>query len=162
MSSQDRKKGIPMKRVLDTKKIFVFGSNLRGMHGAGAARDAMDYYGAAWGVGEGPQGQSYAIPTKDEWLRPAPLDEIKMHVNDFLDYARDHGDEEFFVTKIGCGFAGYSEDQIAPMFAFAPSNCELPDGWRPAYYRESSMTRFVLQSLAILLVAAVSLWWLFR
>lgn len=125
------KGGDPMEtpRVLDSKKVFVFGSNLRGIHGAGAAKDAVTHYGAQQGVGVGRTGQSYAIPTKDRNFSPMPLYAISAHVFAFTTYAREHASEEFFVTRIGCGFAGYTDEQIAPMFVNAPLNCELPQGW---------------------------------
>jgi hypothetical protein len=110
--------------------IFVFGSNLAGRHGKGAALTALRTYGAVYGQGVGPQGQSYAIPTKDENLRSLPLLTIDRYVYKFLQYARDHPDEKFLVTRIGCGYAGYTDRQIAPMFALAPDNCILPDDWR--------------------------------
>jgi hypothetical protein len=72
-----------------------------------------------------------AIPTKDERLVTLPLERIAPYVRTFLDYAQAHPELEFMVTRIGCGLAGYSDDQIAPMFADAPNNCQLPMGWRP-------------------------------
>ena len=111
-------------------KIFVFGSNYAGIHGAGAAKEALDKYGARWGWGEGLQGNSYAIPTKNGKLQSLDLDTIAGHVELFLATAASRPNLEFFVTKIGCGLAGYSEDDIAPMFKNAPPNCELPHGWR--------------------------------
>ncbi len=111
-------------------RIFVFGSNLGGVHGAGAARTALVHYGAEWGQGRGLQGNSYAIPTKDEKLNTLPLDQIKVHVEYFLDFAYDHPELYFFVTRIGCGLAGYKDEEIAPLFNGATLNCELPEGWR--------------------------------
>lgn len=110
--------------------VFVFGSNLAGRHGRGAALHARRYHGAIYGQGEGRQGNSYAIPTKDELLVPLPLAAIEKHVCAFVEYAFRHPKETFQVTKIGCGLAGYRESQIAPMFAYAPANCILPEGWR--------------------------------
>mgnify|MGYP000948399194 CR=1 FL=1 len=110
--------------------IFVFGSNLAGRHGKGAAKEAREKHGAIYGQGVGRQGSSYAVPTKDANLRSLPLHVIQGHVWDFLAYAREHPDLRFFVTKIGCGLAGYQEADIAPFFAGAPDNCELPDGWK--------------------------------
>lgn len=113
-------------------KIFVFGSNLAGRHGAGAALDARRYHGAVYGCGEGLQGNAYAIPTKDRELKPRSLEEIKASVETFLTFARDVEEigMQFQVTRIGCGLAGFSDAQIAPMFEDAPMNCELPIGWR--------------------------------
>lgn len=109
--------------------IFVFGSNLAGRHGKGAALHARQNHGAIYGRGVGPQGNSYAIPTKDSRLRTLPLDEIRGYVGDFLEYASRWCDYQFRVTAIGTGLAGYSHEQIAPMFRGAPSNCILPDEW---------------------------------
>jgi hypothetical protein len=106
--------------------IFVFGSNLAGRHGKGAALYAKTYCGAKYGQGKGIQGNSYAIPTKDENLRTLPLDHIAVYVEEFLKYATDHPDLTFFVTPIGCGLAGYSPEQIAPFFKTVPENVDLP------------------------------------
>jgi hypothetical protein len=111
------------------RTIFVFGSNLAGRHGKGAALYARQHHGAVYGQGEGLQGDSYAIPTKDAHLRTLPLVEIAARVETFLTFARQFN-ATFVVTRIGCGLAGYTDAQIAPMFASAPSNCILPDGWR--------------------------------
>jgi hypothetical protein len=112
-----------------TPSIFVFGSNLAGRHGKGAALCARQDHGAVYGVGAGRTGNAYAIPTKDYALATLPLESICRHVGYFLSYAEEHPELHFQVTKIGCGLAGYSEEQIRPMFAAAPSNCHLPNGW---------------------------------
>lgn len=109
--------------------IFVFGSNLAGRHGKGAALHAKLYKGAIYGQGIGMQGSSYAIPTKDQKLKTLALEHIAFYVKDFLDFAKKHPEMSFEVTKIGCGLAGYKEEQIAPMFKGAPNNCKLPEGW---------------------------------
>ncbi len=106
-------------------EIFVFGSNLQGTHGGGAAKDALDKYGAIWGQGEGRQGNSYALPTKRNTSESLTLDEVKGHVAKFISYATDHPDEKFFVTAVGCGLAGFAVDDIAPMFEGTPDNCRL-------------------------------------
>lgn len=111
-------------------KIFVFGSNLAGIHGAGAAAFAAQHHGAIYGCGEGRQGDSYGIPTKDHRIQTLPLEAIGVHVRRFIRYAYDNKDLTFQVTRIGCGLAGYVDSQIAPLFKGAPDNCELPDGWR--------------------------------
>lgn len=113
------------KDFIERKLIFVFGSNLAGRHGLGAARRAHEKYGAMMGIGVGPVGDSYAIPTKDAQLNVLPLETIKKYVNIFLEYARLNPQLDFYVTKIGCGLAGYSEEEIAPLFSQAPINCEL-------------------------------------
>lgn len=110
--------------------IFVFGSNLAGRHGKGAALAARLNHGAIYGQGIGRQGDSYAIPTKDAKLGTLELDRIKPYVEEFLGYAAEHPELDFEVTRIGCGLAGYTDSQISPMFANAPTNCHLPDGWR--------------------------------
>lgn len=106
-------------------RIFVFGSNA-GVHGAGSARHALDHCGAEWGVGVGLRGSSYAIPTKDSNIRTMPLEAIEPYVADFLAFAREHPEMQFDVVAIGCGLAGFKPSQIAPMFAGAPGNCNLP------------------------------------
>jgi hypothetical protein len=108
-------------------EIFVFGSNLAGRHGKGAALEALRNWGAIAGQGVGFQGRSYAIPTKSYNLGVLPLCAIQEHVNSFLEFARQHPWMTFRVTAIGCGLAGYRPIQIAPMFDNAPSNCNLPE-----------------------------------
>lgn len=110
--------------------IFVFGSNLAGRHGKGAALCALRQHGAKYGQGVGPQGQSWAIPTKDARLKTLPLSEIASYVRMFIADARNHPELDFQVTRIGCGLAGYTDADIAPMFKDAPANCQLPEGWR--------------------------------
>lgn len=111
-------------------QIFVFGSNLAGRHGKGAAKDAVQLYGARVGQGRGMQGRSYAIPTKDWKLKVLPISQINVYVSDFVKYAKQHPELNFFVTRIGCGLAGFKDEQIAPLFSGAPENCQLPEGWR--------------------------------
>lgn len=110
-------------------EVFVFGSNLAGRHGKGAALTASKTYRAQRGVGTGRTGDAYAIPTKDHDLKTLPLDYIQAEVEAFKVYAGMHPELHFTVTKIGCGLAGYSEVQIGPMFNGVPSNCTLPLGW---------------------------------
>jgi hypothetical protein len=111
-------------------QVFVFGSNLSGIHGAGAARAAKDKYSAIWGVASGPTGNSYAIPTvKKNIAGPLSIEEIAGDVACFISYATDHPEAEFFITRIGCGLAGHRDQDIAPMFSSAPINCSLPDTW---------------------------------
>jgi hypothetical protein len=111
------------------KEIFVFGSNLAGVHGAGAALYARKHAGAINGIGIGLQGSSYAIPTKDERIKTLPLHEIRAYVEDFLVFAAHHPEWRFLMTRIGCGLAGYKDKDIAPMFAKVPSNVVLPPEW---------------------------------
>lgn len=109
------------------REIFVFGSNLAGRHGRGAALYARQHHGAVYGVGLGPQGDSYAIPTKDKNIQTLDLKTIGDFVNQFKIYADVHPELIFNVTAIGCGLAGYSPRDIAPMFKNMPSNVKLPD-----------------------------------
>lgn len=104
--------------TLADNEVFVFGSNLRGLHGAGAAHRAI-MFGAVIGQGEGAQGQAYAIPTKNWELETLNLSSIRAHVATFIEYAKAHDDKTFIVTKIGCGLAGYKPSEIAPLFAEA-------------------------------------------
>ena len=108
--------------TLQPGQIFVFGSNAQGMHAGGAARFAMDRFGAIWGQGEGLQGQSYAIPTMEG------LDNIGPAVERFISFAQQHPDYKFLVTPIGCGIAGYREEEIAPFFRKA---IEMPNVYLP-------------------------------
>ena len=110
--------------------IFVFGSNLAGRHCKGAALCAKNRHGAIYGVGEGRQGNSYAIPTKDKNLKSLPLDKIETHVKTFIQYAKNNPELTFEVTRVGCGLAGYTDSDIKPMFKDSPENCLLPDWWR--------------------------------
>lgn len=121
--------------------VFVFGSNLAGRHSKGAARDAKDHHGAEYGVGVGPTGNAYAIPTKDADLHPLALETIARYVNSFIMYAALHPNENFFVTRIGCGLAGYKDEQIAPFFKAAPLNCSLDPAWNSILSRSVSVTR---------------------
>lgn len=99
---------------LSENEVFVFGSNLAGFHGGGAARAAMNRFGAVWGQGVGLQGQSYAIPTMQ-----GGVETIKPYVDEFIDFAKQHGELKFLVTRIGCGIAGFRDKEIAPLFAAA-------------------------------------------
>lgn len=109
--------------MTQSKEIFVFGSNLAGRHGKGAALTAKKKYGAESGVGVGRTGNSYAIPTKDGDLKVLDLNTIHIFVSEFILYAKRNPDLTFRVTNIGCGLAGYKPEQIAPMFEGHPSNC---------------------------------------
>lgn len=113
--------------MLDVEPIFVFGSNLAGRHGAGAAKYALDHKGAILGQGVGPQGNSYAIPTKDRSLETLPLYAVKYYIDRFKDYAKVHPEKIFQLTPVGCGLAGFHPTQIAPLFVDAPMNVLLPD-----------------------------------
>lgn len=109
--------------ALKENEIFVFGSNLGGMHGGGAARAAYNRFGAVWGQGVGLQGQSYAIPTMQ-----GGVETIKPYVDEFIEFAQVHPEYKFLVTRIGCGIAGFRDEQIAPLFvdAIDKENIILP------------------------------------
>lgn len=109
-------------------EIFVFGSNLAGMHGGGAARMACRCFGAVWGQGVGLQGRSYAIPTMQ-----GGVETIRPYVDEFIDFARRHPHLKFLVTEIGCGIAGFTPEEIAPLFAAAVS---VENIWLPARFWE--------------------------
>ncbi|HBG52095.1 MAG TPA: hypothetical protein DDW89_09850 [Gammaproteobacteria bacterium] len=110
-------------------EIFVFGSNLAGRHGKGAALHAVRHYGAERGVGRGPTGRAYAIPTKDAALRVRSYDAIKRDVYDFMWYAAMRPHETYMVTQIGCGLAGLEPETMAMMFEGAPHNCAFDTAW---------------------------------
>lgn len=99
---------------LEDNEIFVFGSNLDGLHGGGAARIAYQKFGAQWGKGVGMQGKSYGIPTMH-----GGVDEIKPYVDEFIEFALSNKEYTFLVTRIGCGIAGFSPNEIAPLFTKA-------------------------------------------
>lgn len=121
-------------------EIFVFGSNLAGRHGAGSAWVAKEQFGAIYGQGHGPQGNAYAIPTKDG--RPGtpplrdvratlPLAEIQESIDTFIQYAKAHPEQRFFVVRLGCALAAHEDIDIAPLFRQAPDNCSFPEEWAP-------------------------------
>lgn len=111
---------------LGKDEVFVFGSNLAGIHADGAARVARERFGAVMGQGVGMQGQSYAIPTMFK-----TVDEIKPYVDDFIDLAREWDQTTFYVTRIGCGIAGFTDEEIAPLFrdALPLYNVRLPESF---------------------------------
>ncbi|AVO23103.1 hypothetical protein RIVERRIDER_15 [Xanthomonas phage RiverRider] len=119
---------------MSREKCFVFGSNEGGIHGAGAAQAAYRKHGARWGYGYGLQGTSFAIPTKEAIGgtvgKTLPLERINQYVQGFLAFAAGRPDLQFQVTRIGCGLAGLTDSQIAPMFKGAPSNVLFDDAWR--------------------------------
>ena len=113
-------------KKLEENEIFVFGSNLEGMHGGGAARIAYEKFGAIWGQGVGLQGQSYGIPTMH-----GGVDVIKPYVDEFINYAKSHPELKFLVTRIGCGIAGFSDEEMAPLFKDA---IEIENIYLPKYF----------------------------
>lgn len=111
-------------------EVFVFGSNLAGIHGAGAALEAKKNFGAKQGQGRGYWGNSYAIPTKDVKINTLAKGDIKGYINDFISFAGYAPNLEFWVTAVGCGLAGYKDADIAPYFKGAPNNCNFPLKWK--------------------------------
>ena len=109
-------------------EIFVFGSNLAGVHGAGAAKQALKY-GARPGHGVGLQGLAYAIPTKDYDIKTLPLENIKPYIERFIKLTLQYPTAKFFVTRVGCGLAGYKDNVIAPLFKGCGANCSFPREW---------------------------------
>ena len=110
-------------------EIFVFGSNLAGRHGAGAALAARQNYGAILGRGSGLMGQSYAIPTKDHNLRTLDLPHIRSYVTLFIEFTHRHPELAFYITPVGCGLAGYDRQRIWPAFLGVGENCRFADTW---------------------------------
>lgn len=111
--------------------IFVFGSNLAGRHGKGAALYARQNFGAEYGVGEGLTGESYAIPTKDENLRKRPHEDVAKSIQKFADFARRNPNLTFLLTPVGCGLAGFKKYEITAMLrkAHIPKNVFLTSHW---------------------------------
>lgn len=111
---------------LDENEVFVFGSNLDGMHAGGAAKIAHNSFGAVWGEGVGFHGRSYAIPTMH-----GGLNAIKPYVDDFIEFARINSEMIFLVTRVGCGIAGFRDEEMAPLFreAVELENVYLPEIW---------------------------------
>lgn len=112
--------------VLEKGEIFVFGSNLEGRHMGGAARAAHKKFGAEWGVGVGLTGRSYAIPTMQ-----GGVETIRPYVDEFIKYAARNPDMKFLVTRIGCGIAGFTDEQMAPLFKelLGITYVSLPKKW---------------------------------
>lgn len=111
-------------------EVFVFGSNLAGRHGAGAARQAHMQFGAKLGCGEGMTGQSYAFPTLNQALGKLPHSRLEEARDNLYWTCRQHADKRFLLTKVGCGLAGYNEDYMRLLFQNPPENLILPTDWR--------------------------------
>jgi hypothetical protein len=112
---------------LKENEVFVFGSNLSGFHGGGAAKTALKW-GAQMNEGLGMKGQTYALPTKDRLINTLPVEKIQVYVEAFIVFAKEFPSLNFLVTEIGCGLAGYSPEDIAPLFkeAVTITNIYLP------------------------------------
>lgn len=111
--------------------IFVFGSNLAGRHGKGAALDALKMHGAKYGQGEGLQGGSYALPTKDHSIRVLPIAKIAEAAQRFLTFAADNPTKKFRLTRVGCGNAGFTDKQMGPLFKGYTKNILVPRTFKP-------------------------------
>lgn len=141
-----------MKIVSNNRIIFVFGSNLAGRHGKGAALCARQYYGAIYGQAEGLQGDSYAIPTKDSCLKTLPIERIKKSVERFISFAGvfllRQPYVKFKVTPIGCGLAGYKYEDIAPLFkkALDLENIILPEEFITLLLNKSKRSKSVINA----------------
>lgn len=109
---------------LKDNEIFVFGSNLQGMHAGGAAKQALDQFGAIYGKGVGRQGKCYAIPTMGSFQ------EMHLYTLDFIEYALLRPDLTFLLTPLGTGIAGWSVDEVKPLFKNAPDNVILPEEFK--------------------------------
>lgn len=118
----------------DRTWVFVFGSNLAGRHGAGAAKEAYLNWGAIHGVGRGMAGCvnrfSYAIPTKDRNIQTRPLADIVPDINTFVLYTKNNSRMKFWVTRIGCVLAGFTDAEIAPLFKGLGENCSVAIEWK--------------------------------
>jgi hypothetical protein len=114
---------------LQDKEVFVFGSNLGGRHGAGAARYALENFGAIYGMGHGLQGRSYAFPTLDQNLKQLDSKLLSRFALTFYHTAANWPHYVFMLTKVGCGLAGYTEAEMKWYFKFAPDNVVKPEGW---------------------------------
>lgn len=113
------------------KEVFVFGSNLAGIHGAGAAKTAYKKHGARWGMGVGHYGNSYAIPTKDQHIQSMKRSDIETFIAAFIIYAASHPEWDFKVTRIGCGLAGFTDSEMAVLFVTATGNVLFDEAWKP-------------------------------
>lgn len=128
MKTEPSNRRITPERITELKpnEIFVFGSNLEGAHGGGAAATAYRHFGAIWGQGAGLQGNSYGIPTMH-----GGVEAIRPYVEEFIAFARSHPELHFLVTRVGCGIAGFRDKEIAPLFAKA---ADLENVWLPSSF----------------------------
>lgn len=117
---------------LEPHQVFVFGSNAEGMHGVAAARTAHERFGAVWGQGSGLQGQSYGVDSM------SGLDVLAREVQGLLAFAAEHPELELLVTEVGCGIAGFTPEQVAPLFRGAPANVLLPERFAAVLAGESA------------------------
>lgn len=114
---------------MNKRKIFVFGSNETGIHNGGAARVALNVHGAVMGIGHGRVGNSYAIPTMTAYADPIKFDELAAYVKSFVEYANARQEYDFEITRIGCGIAGFKDEDVAKLFEAADVNCLFDTSW---------------------------------
>lgn len=112
--------------ALRPDEVFVFGSNSKGLHGGGAARVAHQRFGAVWGEGHGHHGQSYAIDSM------SGLETLAAEARAFVEYAAAHPELRFLLTPVGCGIAGYTPGEVAPLFEGIPDNVAVPASFAPS------------------------------
>lgn len=115
---------------LKPNQVFVFGSNMNGYHSAGAAKQAMDEFGAEWEISEGLTGQCYAFPTLEREMTRRGMKALERSRDRLYAACKALPDKEFLLSKVGCGIAGYTESEIKPLFATPPENLTLPEDWR--------------------------------
>jgi hypothetical protein len=122
--------GVPNLSLPKGTEIFVFGSNESGIHGAGAARYAKINYGAIMGIGFGFSGTSFAIPTKDFHIETLPFDTVKKYIRAFIFQADFHPEWNYKVTRIGCGLAGFNDEEISPLFKNCGNHFSFDSFWK--------------------------------
>lgn len=122
--------------------IFVFGSNEAGIHGAGAAKYALQNKGARLKQGWGLQGKSFGIPTKDKNIQTLPIDKVQFFVEQFIVFANKNPELEFQITRIGCGLAGFKDEEIAPLFLGASYNCQFDYKWKKYFDSEQFFPKY--------------------
>ncbi|OTG94924.1 hypothetical protein [Acinetobacter sp. ANC 3832] len=140
-------------KSLPEDTVFVFGSNMAGTHQGGAAKTALLHFGAMKGAGRGWSGQSFAIPTMNEHLQQMPLSQIQHYVDDFKIYTKNHPKTKYFITSVGCGVAGYTVEEIAPMFKGISHNVIFPSSFRP--FVEKTLPKLTQQLVKTFITDAV-------
>lgn len=117
--------------ALPSEFIFVFGSNLAGLHSVDIPLFAKQFFGAEFGIGWGLTGRTFAIPVKDRFIRFLPLNQIKLYVDMFKTLTHSQPNMKFWVSHLGIERRGYRHSQIAPLFKNCNTNCVFPEHWKP-------------------------------
>ena len=117
-------------RIAQSGWVWVFGSNVTGIHAAGEARMAKNNFGAVYGVSEGRMRDSYAIPVKSKNLQSLPIPTLQDNVARFFEHVKSCPRERFYITKVGCGTGEYKDELVAPLFMDAPPNCSFSADWK--------------------------------